>query len=376
MTSDSSRLKDGALLSGRVADAALLEAALEAGLLLSAGGSGRASVDRHRRTGEAALSAGVVRFAGVAELDDEDQIIIATGVGAPGQARKNVAPNDCVEAARLLVKSSGATPAGIMPGHVPGLYAWLQAAVLGVPVIDVAANGRGHPTVKMGGMGYAARPDLMIMQAGSGGRAEDGSLIRVTAAGNIAATSSIMRHAAVQNGGLIMAARGPLTVAWVREHGAVGSIAFQLQLGERMVGAGRNGDRRIQAIIDYTGGALAGVGTVRTKAVAYNQGFETGEIRVATGTGELVLGICNEYMMLARGNDRLATFPDLIATVDPRTGDALAISEIEVGDQVAVLTASKRNFPIGSGVRDPDVYPEIEERMGTELARYALDPDA
>lgn len=370
-----SRSNDGASLAGRVADAALLEAALEAGLLLSAGGSGRASVARHRQIGEAALSAGVVRFAAVSELKDEDQIIVATGVGAPGQARKNVGPHDCVEAARLLIKGSGMTPAGVIPGHVPGLYAWLQAATLGLPVVDAAANGRGHPTVKMGGMGYAARRDLMITQAGSGGRVEDGSLVRVVAEGNIAVTSSIMRHAAVQNGGLIMAARGPLTAAWVREHGAIGAIAFQLQLGERMLDAGSKGERRIQAMVDGTRGTLAGTGTVSAKTVAYSHGFETGEIRVGTGRGELTLGVCNEHMTLVHDGKRVATFPDLIATVDPHTGDPLAISELEAGSDVAVIVASKRNFPVGAGVRDPNVYPEIEERMGVELARYALDPD-
>jgi len=354
----------------------MLEAALEAGLLLSAGGSGRASVARHRKIGEAALESGEVRFAAVSELQDDDQLIVATGVGAPGQARKNVGPQDCVEAAKLLVRSTGIKPAGIIPGHVPGFYAWLQAAVMQVPVIDVAANGRGHPTVKMGGMGYAGRPDLMITQAGSGGRAEDGSLVRVVAEGNIVVTSNIMRQAAVQNGGLIMAARGPLPVSWVRVHGAVGAISFQLELGRRMLDAGNDAERRIEAVVAATGGVLAGIGEVSMKSVLYDQGFETGEIRIRSERGELVVGVCNEYMTLTCGDERLATFPDLIATVDPRNGAPLAISELEPCSPVAVIAASKRNFPIGSGVLDPNVYPEIEERMGIEIARYALDPKA
>jgi hypothetical protein len=36
------------------------------------------------------------------------------------------------------------------PVHVPGMYAWLVAAELGIALADAACNGRGHPTVKMG----------------------------------------------------------------------------------------------------------------------------------------------------------------------------------------------------------------------------------
>jgi len=358
------------------ADKEMLEAALQAGLLLSAGGSGRASIGRHRQIGEAALEKGKVHFASIHDLEDDEQLIVATGVGAPGQAKKNVGPEDCIEAAKLLIRSAALKPAGVIPGHVPGFYAWLQAAELNIPVVDVAANGRGHPTVKMGGMGYAARPDLTITQAGSGGSAKGSGALRVVAEGNIAATSSIMRHAAVQNDGLIMAARGPLSSGWVREHGAVGAISFQLGLGRSMLEAGDSGERRIEAIVKFTGGILAAVGEVIAKTVTYNQGFETGEIRIRAGNEEIALGICNEYMTASRNGERIATFPDLIATADPRAGDALSISELEPGSAVAVIIASKRNFPIGAGVLDPGVYPEIEERMGTQIARYALDPAA
>lgn len=60
-----------------------------------------------------------------------------------------------------------------------------------------------------------------------------------------------------------------------------------------------------------------------------------------------MLGICNEYMTASRNGERIATFPDLIATADPRAGDALSISELEPGSAVAVIIASKRNFPSG-----------------------------
>ena len=60
--------------------------------------------------------------------------------------------------ARLLIEKIGRPVAGVICGHVPGFNAWLVASALGLKYVDAASNGRGHPTVKMGGMGLASQP--------------------------------------------------------------------------------------------------------------------------------------------------------------------------------------------------------------------------
>src|SRR3712207_5549785 len=61
-----------------------LEPALLAGLLLSAGGSGRRALHRHRAFGVEALRLGDVELVPASSLADTDDVIVATGVGAPG----------------------------------------------------------------------------------------------------------------------------------------------------------------------------------------------------------------------------------------------------------------------------------------------------
>src|SRR6478735_5586094 len=157
-----------------------------------------------------ALDLGGVDFVSLDELAPESTIITATAVGAPGFAKPLIAPRDCLDSARRLIALLDAPPAGVICGHVPGFNAWLVAAALGLPYIDAASNGRGHPTVKMGGMGLASRLDLSITQIGcSGSKAENNEFV-VAAEGDIVRTSNLMRQAAVINGGLIYAARGPL----------------------------------------------------------------------------------------------------------------------------------------------------------------------
>ncbi len=188
-----------------------VEAGLVGGLFLSAGGSGRNAVDKNRGLGQMALDYGGVRLVAIDELDADALIITATAVGAPGFANWVIKPRNSINAARRLIERLERPPVGVICGHVPGFNAWLVAAALGLDYVDAASNGRGHPTVKMGGMGLASRLDLSITQVGSSGSKSEKSEFAIVAEGDIVRTSNMMRQAAVINGGLIYAARGPLT---------------------------------------------------------------------------------------------------------------------------------------------------------------------
>src|SRR5712675_415866 len=192
-----------------------VEKGLVGGLFLSAGGSGRNAVAKNRGLGQMALDYGGVRLVALDEVDPEATVITATAVGAPGFANWAIKPRDSINAARRLIEKLDKPPVGVICGHVPGFNAWLVAAALGLDYVDAASNGRGHPTVKMGGMGLASRPDISIIQVACS-RA-GGSRLGVVAEGDIVRTSNVMRQAAVVNDGLIYAARGPLAAGFIKE---------------------------------------------------------------------------------------------------------------------------------------------------------------
>lgn len=354
---------------GRILNSDDLEAALIAGLLLSAGGSGRKAVERQRRLGRMALDyGGGVEFASLDELDADDIIITATGVGAPGGGAPVISPRDSVESARALLPYLPKPPAGVICGHVPGFNAWLVAAALGIKYVDAASNGRGHPTVMMGGMGLASRPDISITQVGMGGSAADGSRLSVIATGNISLTEKVLRQAATLNNGLVLATRGPLTAGFVRENGAAGAITFQLELGRAMLAA--SGPARVEATAKFLKGEVLVSGEVVSNTVKYGNGFDLGEMVVRDAKGEVTLGVYNEFMTADLGGKRVATFPDMMGTLDPETGDPVAISELKAGDRTAVVMSHRSNFPVGKGALDPAVFPEVEDVMGVDLRSY------
>jgi DUF917 family protein len=344
-----------------------IEPALIGGLFLSAGGSGKAAVGRGRALGRMALDYGGVGFTTLDELDSDALIITATAVGAPGFAEWPVMPRDSVDAARRLVAMLERPPAGVICGHVPGFNAWLVAAALGIPYIDAASNGRGHPTVKMGGMGLASRTDISIIQVASCA-GKEGRPLAFVAEGDIVRTSNVMRQAAVVNGGLIYAARGPLAARFVAENGASGAITFQLDLGRAMLRA--NGPDRVRATAEFLGGKLLMQGKVAENTVAYGGGFDVGRMIVRGTEGEAVLGVYNEFMTADVDGERVATFPDMIGTLDPDNGDPVAISELPAGSDVAVVIAHRSKFPVGKGALDPAVFPEVEKAMGVDMRSY------
>jgi uncharacterized protein len=350
-------------------DRAFLDAAILGGLLLSAGGSGVARGTRYRRLAEQALDYGPIAFVTLDELADDAPIFVATGVGAPGFAKAVATNRDAVQAARMLMEATGTTPAAVMPGHVPGMTSWLQAAVLGIPVVDAATNGRGHPTVKMGGMGLASRPEVKVTQAGCGGAPDD--RVEIVVSGSMAKTSTIMRAASVQNGGLIYASRGPFAASFVRQGGAPGALSFAARLGQAMLDAPA-GPARVEAAAAAMSGEVLARGRVVENGVRYEGGFDLGRLEVldAAAGARITLHIYNEFMAADRDGERVYTFPDMMGSLDLETGEVVAISELQPGRGVAIVAARRENFPVGAGARDPAVFPEVEERLGVPLAAH------
>ena len=334
-------------------DIAALEAAILGGLVLSAGASGASAAERHRKIGEAALELGQVELLPLERFHDDEALLVSTVIGAPGVSRPSTEPADTVHAARALVQASRCDAKAVIPGHVPGLHAWVIAAALGIPLADAAANGRAHPSVTMGGMGMSWE------SAWAPG-------LRVLIHGEVRKASALMRAAAVQNGGLICAVRGPFPAGLVRTNGAPGSISFALGLGQALLSA--PGAARVKAAVDYLGGEVIVSGEVLWNTVEYRDGCDTGTIRV----GDVTLGVYNQLMTAERGGKRVATFPDFLASLDPQTGEPLAVSALTAGTRVAIVATSMRNIPLGAGVFDPALYPEVEAAMGVDLASYAL----
>lgn len=354
----------------RELDRQAVEAAVAGGSVLAAGGGGW--VEHGYLVGRTAVSYGTPRLATLDEVAGDAMIVTVSAIGAPAARDWEMRPSDYVRALRLLSEALEQPVVGTITaqnGSSTTCNGWIQSAVLGTLVIDAAGDGRAHPTGKMGSLGLAADPDYRTVQAAAGGNRSQDRYLEVVTRGTVRHTANVLRTAAVASGGFIAAARNPLPAAYVREHGAVGAISFALRLGEAILAAGPRGPEAVaDAITSILEGRILGRGTVRHKQLRTEGGFDIGTLEVA----ELELGFVNEYMTAEATGERLATFPDVITTLSAVDGRPVSIADIRDGDEVVVLAVDKTQVPLGAGVREPSVYPEVEDLLGKPLAQHAL----
>ena len=321
------------------------------------------------------------------ELDPEAMVGVVGAVGAPAGGGVHAAPEQYGRAVTLLQEKSGLKLAALAANECGGLAAvngWLQSALLGIPVLDAPCNGRAHPTAVMGSLGLHRDPSYISRQAavgGSGGAGGGtagsgtggasggaGNSFELYVTGSIEVTASLVRQASAVVGGLVAVARNPVTVAFQKLNGAPGAISQCLALGRLMTSV-RGGLAVARVAADFLDGAIAVAGVVGRVSLKTSGGFDAGTLTV----GDLGLTFWNEFMTLeAKGGQRLATFPDLIALIDLSTAEPITTAAVRQGQEVAVLVVPQDRLILGAGMRDPALLLPAERIVGKEMVRYAF----
>lgn len=360
---------------GRVLTEKDVEPAVKGGSVYAAGGGGWA--DHGRMLGYAATSIGKPELVDIEELEPRDWVATAAAIGAPASTTNwEMQGRDYVKAAELLQEALGEPLAGLMIGQngkSSTLNAWLPGAILGTKVVDAVGDIRAHPTGDMGSIGMASSPEPSIQTAVGGNRAEN-RYIELVTRGATAKISPILRTASDMSGGFIASCRNPVRAKYVRRNAALGGISLALELGEAIIAAeAKGGSAVIDAIVKTTGGTILAKGTVMQKDLVYTkEAFDVGRFVLNEGDKAITIHTMNEYMAVDdAGGTRLATFPDVITTLDA-SGTPLSAGQLRVGMYVFLLHVSKKLIPLSTSVIEPAVFPPVEQALGIDLASYAL----
>lgn len=350
-------------------------AAVKGGSVYASGGGGW--VEHGLEIGGAAVTIGRPKLVSVDELPDDAIILTCTAIGAPAGTEWQMLGKDYIKAVQLIIEKYEGQIVGVMTpqnGMSSSINGWLPAAALGLVVVDATGDIRAHPTGKMGSLGLASRDDIETIQAVAGGKPENGTYLELAVKGSPSRTSNVLRTAADLAGGFIAAARLPVPASYVREHAAVGGISRAIGLGEAILKAEPEGAEKVlETISSYTGGSYIGRGVVVRKDVHYQGAFDIGTIEVETEGKRLILHVMNEYMAVDDGSgNRLSTFPDVITTISTETGKPVSVGHLYEGQAIAVFTIDKSLIPLSTGVKDPAVYPEVEQALGIKLFDHAF----
>ncbi len=352
-------------------DAQVSEAAVLGGAVLGGGGGGL--IEEGLRLAELALKLGDPCLVDIEELDEKDILLTVSAVGAPAAQEQYVRARHYLRVIELLQGHTGLEIKGLVSsenGALSTVNGWLQSALLGIPVVDAPCDGRAHPTGLMGSMGLQWLEGYVSPQAAVGGK----HYLEIFARGPLADVADLVRRAAVRAGGMVAVARNPIPVSYVKQHGAPGAIKQAIEIGHNLLAHREQGGKKVAArVAEGLGGAVAAHGAVQKLTLSTEGGFDRGEVLLDTGEGQnserVELTFWNEYMTLEVEGQRVATFPDLIATLD-ENGTPVASAEIAQGERLYVIWVPKENLILGAGLKDVQGYRQIESVIGREMIAY------
>lgn len=308
----------------------------------------------------------------LSEVEEDAVILSASLVGAPAAAEQFITPEAMVRTVELfLSQNPGVKLGGIMTnenGACATVNGWVQAAVLGLPLVDAQCNGRAHPTGVMGSMNLHKDKDYRTTMAFAGGNPATGSYVEGVVQGGIDRTAALVRAASVETGGVVGVARNPVTAAYVRKNGALGGISQAIHLG-RLYEAGllESVEAGVQKAVEFLKGEVLCCGTVDDFALRSEGGFDVGTVTV----DGCEMTFWNEYMTVDTPDGRrAATFPDLIMTLDARTGKPLPSASLKKGQKVYIICTSHKNLNLSPTMYDKELLSPVETIVGRELLRY------
>jgi DUF917 family protein len=344
------------------------EAVVFGGAVLGGGGGG--DVASGLENARLAVRLGNPVLVSLDELDDEDLVVTASAVGAPAAKDKLVRPVDHIRAMEMVIDQYEKKIAGIIAnenGAGSGVNGWIQAAALGLPMVDAPANGRAHPTGLMGAMGLHRIKDYLSIQSAVGGNPDLDRHLEMIARGRLAVTANLVRQAAVQAGGVVAVSRDPVRASYLRKNAACGATTQAMRIGQAIVAARDNGSQAVlKSITSTVGGQIACQGEVIKLQLETVGGYDIGRVELK-GERSAELIFWNEFMTLDFDGQREATFPDLITLLSLQTGLPISSAELAKGDRVAVLTVPKDKLILGKGVLLPETLAEAEAAIGKSL---------
>lgn len=341
--------------------------AILGGAILGGGGGGSMSGGMEKI--KEANRLGDIRLIDIDDVDSEAILLTCSAVGAPAAKKARALPADFVRVVEIITSNGCGTIAGFIPNECGGgsiTNGWLPASMMKLPVVDALCNGRAHPTGLMGAMGLHKQPDYISRQAAAGGNREEGRYLEIHASGNIKNVSYMVRTAADQAGGLVAVARNPVKASYVKKYGACGALKQAIGLGRAVREASREGGEEAAKIAAaYLGGDIVSFGEVTRADIVTQGGFDTGIVTI----DDLEASFWNEYMTLEKNGVRLATFPDLITTLDVN-GIPISTAEIHVGQKVYLLRVPAANLTLGEGMRSRELMESIEPIVGKDIIKY------
>jgi DUF917 family protein len=342
-----------------------LEDTVWGGALLGGGGGG--SVAEGLAIGRTTFAVGRPLLVHPEDHPPDGTVVCCGLAVAPRPTRPFLLPGHQVRVVELLREHLSGELTGLIAEGMGGraiLDGWYASVVLDLPVLDLPADGRGHPLPLQGTLGLTGDPAYISWQACAGGDPDRGEYLEMYVSGSLVAADKLARRAAAQAGGTVFVARNPVRLERALIGGVVGGLHQAQGLGRdyrQQLGAGIH--EATAWLADRMQGNLHGEFVVGSQRTNYISGLDLTVVEaspyrlLAAGT---VLTVEREGQLLTR-------FPDLVILLDVLNGMPLTVSELTEGRTALLITIPADSLRMGAGSRDPQLLVTLEELTGRRM---------
>jgi len=344
----------------------LCEQALMGGLLLGGGGGGTLTAGKEALE-ETFAHTKEITMLDASELKPDDIVANVSTLGAPSAKDIHLTSKHWLTAFQNFEFACGKKTAGFTScenGAISTANGWILSALTGIPIIDAPSNGRAHPTGTMGSMGLNLLPDYVTIQSSCGG--EGARYVETIARGALNPVSHIIRQSAVADGGMVGVVRNPVTAEYLRKNAAVGAIRQALAIGKIFRESG-NGTEFVNRLVKEMHAEVLLKGIIEGYSLKMEGGYDIGSLSVTDGKRKIDYTFWNEYMAIEENGKRIATFPDLICTLDAETGEAVSSAEAGNGREVFALVVPKKELILGAGMHQKELFREVETLIHMDM---------
>ncbi|MFS8046458.1 DUF917 family protein [Rhizobium sp. BR 314] len=337
-----------------------IEPAVLGGAILGGGGGG--SIDEGLRSARLALEAGTPQLWSPGEISAETLCVTVALVGAPSSPRAHVRAAHMLRALTQIrqVEPRIAAINTNENGAETTVNGWLQSALTGLPVLDLACNGRAHPTGLMGALGLHRMEGYRSQQAYAGGDSEH--FVEGLLSGTLERAANIVRGASVEAGGLVAVARNPVPLSLAIDNGAPGAISQAIGVGRALLDGG------VEAVVRHMEGEIALEGEVIDYQCERRDGLDIGHATIST---KAKLRFINEFMTFDIDGHRIASFPDLIMTFDEE-GRPVVSARITKGQRLTVIAVPRAKLLLSSTMAMPELFEPLDRILAASPGERSL----
>lgn len=262
------------------------------------------------------------------------------GMGAPTVSIEKIQRGDePLVALRALEQYTGKRVDYLVPWEIGGTNSMrplVQAAKSGLPVVDADAMGRAFPELQMCTYSIYGVPGTPAAISDVRG---DIALFPIASSDKL--LERYARAVTIEMGGHAGIASPMMSGAEMKRTVIPGTMTFARDLGAAVRQARAELTDPVQAVLDACDGQTLFVGKITSVERRMAKGFSRGEV-VIEGLGDdrgetMNIDFQNENLIARKGDEVIATVPDLICIVDSTTAEPVTTDVLRYGLRVTVV---------------------------------------